>query len=213
MQCTDACVYPRPLGDSSIRRMALEARELGFDSLVAVEAGSCTLAGVDIVGSVVLQGREIREVQSALKRTAAGSGILMVDAGDYTFNRAILHMSGIRILRGIHSSPKNSFDHILSRMAAERQVAVDLDFSPVVRERGHVRQKVLHRYADLVRLQDRFGFPLTISSGARSILEMKSLRDLVALGALAGLDEEGVLLALQGVSRILHRERPVEVVG
>jgi ribonuclease P/MRP protein subunit RPP1 len=192
--------------------MALEAGELGFDSVVAVGAAGATIRGVEIVGGTLLQGRDPREVQAAVRRFGQGSAIPMVNAGDYTFNRAILHIGGIRVLRDIQSSPRNSFDHILSRTAAERQVAVDLDISPLVRGRNYVRQKTLHRYADLVRLQSRFEFPLVISSGARSILEMKSPRDMVALCRLFGLDEEGVGQALMGISRLLHPEKPVEVV-
>ncbi len=40
MKITDACVYPYPFGDSSVRRMALEARSLGFDRLVAAGVSS-----------------------------------------------------------------------------------------------------------------------------------------------------------------------------
>lgn len=213
MQCTDACVHPYPGGDSSVRRMALEARELGFDSIVAVGAESGTLSGVGIIGGRILQGTQVREIQAGLKKNAPGSVITMVNAGDYAFNRAVMNLGGIRILKGVQASPKNSFDHILARIAAERNIAVDLDFAPVFLERGYARQKALHRYADLVRLQDRFGFPFTLSSGARSVLEMRSTRQLVALGALFGLDEKGIHLALRGVTGILCREKPVEVVG
>ena len=37
MKITDAAVFPYPCGDTSVRRLALEARSLGFDSLVAAD--------------------------------------------------------------------------------------------------------------------------------------------------------------------------------
>lgn len=212
MRCTDACVYPLPLGDSSVRRMAQEAGELGFDSIVAVGARGCIFRGVEVVGGTVIEGRDPGEVQAALRSLGGDPGIVMATAGDYALNRALLHMSRVRILRGIHSTPVNSFDHILSRMAAERQVAVDLDLSMLVTARDYARQRALQRYADLVRLQSRFGFPLTLSSGARSILQMKSTRDMVALCGLFGLDEDGVKWAFLGIAKILRPEKPVEVV-
>lgn len=213
MEYTDACVYPLPNGDSSFHRMALEARDLGFDSIVAAGVESGSYRGVEIVGGILVRAKEIREVQAIAKRSNASSVLLMASAGPYSFNRALIQTGGIRVIREIHTTPKNSFDHILSRIAAERQVAVDLDLSPLVRERGYLRQKVLQRYADLVLLQERFGFPLTISSGARSILEMKSRRDMVALCSLFGLDMDGTLTALGSISGILNRQKPVEVVG
>ncbi|OPX70763.1 MAG: Ribonuclease P protein component 3 [Methanoregulaceae archaeon PtaB.Bin009] len=212
MRCTDACVYPYPLGDSTVRRMAQEAGELGFDSMVAVGARGCTYKGVEVVGGTIIQGRDQREVQAAMRRIDGNPGILMATAGDYTLNRALLHVGRVRVLQGIHATPKNSFDHILSKMAAERQVAVDLDLSLLVSGRDYARQKALQRYADLAGLQSRFGFPFTLSSGARSILQMKSTRDMVALCGLFGLDEDGVGGALLGIAKILRPEKAVEVV-
>ncbi|OPX67856.1 MAG: Ribonuclease P protein component 3 [Methanoregulaceae archaeon PtaB.Bin056] len=212
MRCTDACVYPFPLGDSSVRRMAQEAGELGLDSIVAVGARGCIFRGVEVVGGTVIQGRDQGEVQAALRRMGKDPGVVMATAGDYALNRALLHMGRVRILRGIHATPGNSFDHILARMAAERQVAVDLDISVLVSGRDYTRQRALQRYADLVRLQSRFGFLLTLSSGARSILGMKSPRDMVALCGLFGLDEDDVEGAFLGIAKVLRPEKSVEVV-
>lgn len=212
MRCTDACVFPLPEGDSSPRRMALEARELGFDSLVAAGAAGDVFFGVEIVGAVILQGKDIKEVQAAARKVDTERVMLMVRAGDYLFNRALMHTGGIRVIREIQSTPRNSFDHILSKMAAERRIAIDLDLSVLVAGRDYVRQKALERYAAVVRLEERFGFPLTLSSGARSVLGMKSRWDMVALCRLFGMDEERVDCAFGSVARLLHPERPVEVV-
>lgn len=213
MQYTDACVFPLPLGDSSLLRMAVEARELGFDSFVAVGVAGSAYRGIGIVGGTLIQAKEIREVQAALRKINPQPVLPMVSAGAYSFNRAVIQGGWVKVIREIYATPRNSFDHIISRMAADRQVAIDLDLSLLVKERGYMRQKVLQRYADLVSLQERFDFPFTISSGARSILEMKSRRDIVALCGLFGLERDGALSALGNVSRIIHREKPVEVVG
>lgn len=213
MQYTDACVFPLPLGDSSLRRMAIEARELGFDSIVAAGVAGSAYRGIDIIGGTLIQTKDIREVQAAMRRNNTQSALPMVSAGAYSFNRAVIQAGWVKVIREIHATPRNSFDHIISRTAAEKQVAIDLDLSLLVQERGYMRQKVIQRYADLVSLHGRFGFPFTISSGARSILEMKSRRDMIALCGLFGLDRDGAVSALGNVSRIIHREKPVEVVG
>ncbi len=49
MKITDACVYPYPCGDSSVRRMALEARSLGFDRLVAAGVSSGEHFGIEVL--------------------------------------------------------------------------------------------------------------------------------------------------------------------
>jgi len=192
--------------------MAQEAGELGFDSIVAVGARRCIFRGVEVVSGTVIQGTDQGEVQAALRKLGGDPGIVMATAGDYALNRALLHTSRVRILRGIHATPRNSFDHILSRIAAERQVAVDIDLSILVSGRDYARQRALQRYADLTRLQSRVGFPLTLSSGARSILQMKSTRDIFALCSIFGMDEDGVEGAFLGIANALCPEKAVEVV-
>lgn len=213
MQYTDACVFPLPLGDSSLRRMAIEARGLGFDSIVAAGVTGSAYRGIEVIGGTLIQAKDTREVQAALRKNNPHMALPMISAGAYPFNRAVIQAGWAKVVREIHASPKNSFDHIIARMAADKQVAIDLDLSLLVQERGYMRQKVLQRYADLVSLQGRFGFPFTISSGARSILEVKSRRDMIALCGLFGLDRDGAVSALGNISRIIHREKPVEVVG
>jgi len=130
MQCTDACVFPYPGGDSSLRRMALLARELGFDSLVAAGSAGGEAYGVEIVGMKVPGGSKEGEGQPPHCGTGReGRTITVARAGDYNANRAVLRSGKVKVLRGIQCTPRNSFDHILSRIAAEKCIAVDIDMS------------------------------------------------------------------------------------
>jgi ribonuclease P/MRP protein subunit RPP1 len=193
--------------------MALSARELGFDSIVAACPASGTYCGVEVIGTRVMG----RNGTGGERASSSGPGqekreITMAHAGEYAANRALLRTGKIMILRGIQWTPKNSFDHILSRMAAEKGIAVDIDFSSLICERGPSRQRVLQRYADIVRLHSRFGFPLTLSSGARSVLGLRSPREMKVLGRLFGLEEEDAERALGTVQQLLFPHRTVEVV-
>ncbi len=214
MQCTDACVFPYPGGDSSLRRMALLARELGFDSLVAAGSAGGEAYGVEIVGMKVPGGSKEGEGQPPHCGTGReGRTITVARAGDYNANRALLRSGKVKVLRGIQCTPRNSFDHILSRIAAEKCIAVDIDMSSLTSGGGPLRQRALQRYADIVRLHWRFEFPVTLSSGACSILGMRSPRDMESLGRLFGLEEDEAERALRTVSQLLSPGRPVEVVG
>ncbi len=88
---------------------------------------------------------------------------------------------GVHILRGLQSADKHAFDHVSARMAGDNRVAVDLDLSPLISGRGISRQHVVHRYRDIMVLERRFGFPITLSSHARSVLDMRSVREIAGL--------------------------------
>jgi ribonuclease P/MRP protein subunit RPP1 len=202
MKITDACVYPYPEGDSSVRRLALTAQSLGYDSIVAAGSPPCEYHGVTVLCGSVIQASSVKEVIAALKRVKGSGAVVTVQAGDNGFNRAVTGMKGVHILRGIHAADKRAFDHVAAKIAADNFTAIDLDLSPLVSLRGHARQKAIHRYLDLMVLYRRFEFPLTISSGARSLLAMRSVREVTGLCSVIGMDISDVELALAGVNRV-----------
>ena len=203
MKITDACVFPFPAGDSSVRRFALEARSLGYDSIVAVETTAATICGVDIIPGVILGGIPVKDVQGRAKKSWGTGTVLSVQVGDNGFNRAVAGTSGVHILRGIATADKLAFDHVAAKIAADNSTALDIDLSPLIFGRGHLRQKAIHRYLDLMVLHRRFEFPLTISSSACSVLGLRAVREAAGLCSLFGMDESDVQEGFAGVSRVI----------
>jgi len=199
MKITDAAVFVHPNGDSSVRRMALEAKALGFDSIVAIDAPPCEYEGVTVYAGRCFRDRAMRDVIARVKQARSTDAVISVLAGDNGFNRAVLGLKGVHILRGIQSADKTAFDHVAAKMAADNRVAVDLDLSPLVSTRGVARQRTIHRYLDILVLAQRFEFPLTLSSCAHSILDMRSVREITGLCSLLGMDTDDVARALGGI--------------
>jgi len=213
MKITDACVFPYPVGDSSVRRFALEARSLGYNSLVAADSPAATICGIDIIPGVILGGIPAKEVQGRAKKSRGTGAVLSVQMGDNGFNRAVAGTNGVHILRGIAFADKLAFDHVAAKVAADNNTALDIDLSPLIFGRGHLRQKAIHRYLDLLVLHRRFEFPLTISSSARSVLGMRAVRDAAGLCSLFGMDETDVQAALAGVMKVISAgEETVRVI-
>ncbi|WAC04463.1 MAG: ribonuclease P [Methanoregula sp.] len=206
MMITDSCVYPRPLGDSSVRRMALVAHEFGFDSLVAVNTPPCKHFGVTVETGIVIGEMPAPEVTREVKRSRETGAIVSVMAGDNGRNRMVLGIRGVDILCGIHKTDRHAFDHVTARMAADNGVAVDISLEPVIHGRGMSRQKALDRYHDILLLHRRFEFPLVLSTHARSVLDMHPVREFSGLASVIGLDLSDVEQALShtGQMRSLH---------
>lgn len=209
---TDACICPRPRGDSSVRRMALEAHELGFDSLVAIDAPTCEYAGVSVMSGVLVRGAFAQEILPRVKRCKGTDTVVIVEAGDSGFNRAVLAMRGVHVLCGVHLTDRYGFDHVAAKIAADSGIAIDISLAPIIHERGATRQRALDRYLDIVMLQRRFEFPLVLSTHARSVLEMRSVREISALASLVGLDVGDVKQALGNAGRLCSPEPAVQVI-
>jgi ribonuclease P/MRP protein subunit RPP1 len=204
MKITDACVYPYPAGDSSVSRLALEARAYGYDSIVAIDTPATEIYGVTVLSGIHLTNTAVKDVQERARKAGGSGAVISVQAGDNGFNRAVAGTKAISILRGIHEADRYAFDHVTAKIAADNMTAIDLDLSVLIAGRGHLRQKAIHRYRDLVVLQHRFEFPLTISSSARSVLGLRTVRELAGLCSVIGMDVSDTALALAGVDRIMR---------
>ena len=73
---------------------------------------------------------------------------------------------------------------------------------PSFQARGVARQRAIHRYRDILVLEQRFEFPVTLSSHARSVLEMRAVREIAGLCSLIGMDMSDVEKAFSGVDTV-----------
>ena len=223
MTISDACVFAYPLGSSSLRRMALEAKYLGFSRLVCSNADFkaatpkefagmtvFNVYGVEIVRGAVIKAENFKDFQNQVKKYEAVP-IVAVNAGDNAFNRSVLSSGRINILKGMDNAPKNAFDDVCAVNALEKSVAVDIDLSPIIRKRGIARQKALAAYADILKFHRKYGFMLTISSGARTYTQLRGVREISNLCSLFGMTDEETASALNSVSALLNPQDAVTV--
>jgi len=202
MKITDAAVFPYPCGDTSVRRLALEAGSLGFDSLVAMDTPAGSFDGVEILSGILVQDAPMRDVIARVKRAKDSGTVVSVSARDNGFNRAAISLRGVHILRGIQAADKMAFDHVTAKMAADNNVAIDIDLSVLIAARGIARQRAIHRYRDILTLERRFEFPVSLSSYAHSYLDMRAVREISGLCSLIGMDPSGVEKALDAVGKV-----------
>jgi len=202
MKITDAAVFPYPCGDTSVRRFALEAGSLGFDSLVAMDTPAGSFDGVEILSGILVQDSPMRDVIARVKRAKDSGTVVSVSARDNGFNRAVISLRGVHILRGIQAADKMAFDHVTAKMAADNNVAIDIDLSVLIASRGVTRQRAIHRYRDILTLERRFEFPVSLSSYARSYLDLRAVREITGLCSLIGMDISGVEKALDAVGKV-----------
>jgi ribonuclease P/MRP protein subunit RPP1 len=202
MKITDAAVFPYPCGDTSVRRLALEAKTLGFDSLVAMDTPAGSFDGVEILSGIIVQDAPMRDVIARVKRAKDSGAVISVNARDNGFNRAAISLKGVHILRDIPAADRNAFDHVTAKMAADNNVAIDIDLSFLIGARVVIRQRAIHRYRDLLTFERRFEFPVSLSSHARSYLDLRAVREITGLCSLIGMDTSGVEKALDAVGRV-----------
>ncbi|MGC9515265.1 RNase P subunit p30 family protein [Methanocrinis sp.] len=211
-------LHALPDGSDSPSRMALAAKRLGYSGIVITNHTAAGRPfGFDaaklVRGIEVVMGSEIVATsQRALHARAAslreGSDFIAVHGGDEKINRAACEDPNVDLLAHPHQG-RAGIGVAAAKAARDNQVAICLALSPMIRLRGTSRirwMEAVKRDLDLVR---KFDLNLMISTGARSHLDLRSPRDLVALTALLGLERERTVeaLALPGSIIDLNRRR------
>ena len=211
--CTDAHVIPAPSGDTSLRRFALEAKNLGFDSIIAEFTGPVP---EDCVIPVVLMACVTEETQQkairAAGKAAKTADLVGISAGDAGMLRGVVQSGSVNIIYGLASQPPGTLDHITARYAAERGVAVAIDLESLLGRHSHRRQRAIRSYHDILRLHRKHHFPLVLGSGAQSYLGLRTPRAVALLCRSFGMEDAEIRAGFSSVNALLHPLVPVEVI-
>ena len=208
---TDACVYANDSSHTTLRRFALTAASCGFSRIIACDSVEdiSEYAGVSILKGRLICKLSGKAFFDAVKKTPAGT-VVFVQVGENSFNRNAITTKGVHLLTGIADLPKGGFDHIVSKMAAQQNTGVVLDFSRIIDPKS--RRTALSRYAEILAFHRKYHFPLLIASGASECLGQRNITEITALADLFGMTRPEVDSALDSLDSILYPKKTVEIV-
>ena len=107
----------------------------------------------------------------------------------------------------LYLAPKNAFDRVCALNAAERDVAVDIRITPLIELRGVARERAIRLYEEILLLQNRYEFPLIISSGARQPSDMRSPRAIESLLTGIGMEKDLIHSAFSIIPELVQKRK------
>lgn len=196
-----------------------DAWKMGYQGLVLVESSEETSSNsnrneknpetykysggpgqISTFEGVEVRAKNPEDLRRKIQKFRKKVDVLLVYGGDLKVNRAAVEDSRVDLLLHPYQGRRDSgFNHILAKKAAENNVAAEINIGYLLRNRNHRRQKILAQFRELLKLKSKFDFPLVITSGARSLYDLRSPRDLMALSSCFGMDKETALSALSKV--------------
>lgn len=209
---TDACIFVNQDGSATPRRMLLTAKSCGISRVVVCGNASdipASYAGVTVLRGKVIGRQNGRQFLDAVRKSPAGC-VVLVNAGENSFNRTAITTKGVHLLTGITDLPKGGFDHVVAKMAADHNTGVVFDLSRIINPKS--RRTALSRYAEVHLLQRKYHFPLVIASGTDTIFGFRNTTEIVALCSLFGMTRSEVYAALNGLDAVLAPPQLVTVV-
>lgn len=208
-------VHAHPDGEATVARLAMTASEYGYEGVVVRNHGDNPASydpdvvaetyGVDVVPGVEVRTEDPSRASGFVGNHRDRHTLVIVHGGDPTINRFAVEQPAVDVLA--HPTREEEFDHVLAREAAANGVRVELSLRPLVTERGGSRVRAIERLRRLADIVDQYDTPFVVSVDPHSHLDLRSPRDLAALGETAGLDAETVREGLVEWGRLTERNR------
>jgi len=188
-------------GTSNLEELASTAKQLGY-------AGICFVAypmskreeeilkaeiervkksfGIEVY--LGFEARNRRELEE-LKRRRKDFDILLVRGGNLRMNRIAVQTRGVQILT--HPEYERSdpgLNHVLAKLAAQNNVAIEINFREVLITSKRSRENVLRNLTKDVKIAKKFHVPIIVCSGALSHWMMRDPYVLASFATQVGLD-------------------------
>ncbi|WP_348610888.1 RNase P subunit p30 family protein [Halobaculum rarum] len=205
--------YAYPDGDATPARLAQTARRYGYDGLVirTREADYDAEAlreryDVDVVPAVEVAADEPSSASGAVGNFRPDYPLVLVRGGTDALNRFAVEQDRVDVLAAPLSGD-GSFNHVLAKAAATHGTRVEFDLGPALRESGGTRVRALKGLRKLREIVGHYDAPYVVSARPTSHLELRSPRELVALGSELGFDESWLRAGLTEWGRLAARNR------
>lgn len=151
----------------------------------------------EIYGGVEILAKNPNDLKKKTQKLRKKAEVLLVHGGNLKINRAACENPGVDILSHPYRGRGDSgINHVMGRKAAENKVAIELNLKYLLKLRPSHRHRVLSQFRDILKLQRKFKFPLIITSGAHSIYDLHTPRDIMALTSCFGMAREETICAL-----------------
>lgn len=209
-------VHAVPEGDATVARLALTAREYGYDGLVVRNHGDQRASfdgadvsaetGVDVVEGIELVADDPQSASGYLGNYRPDHTIVAVHGGSTALNRFAVEQPKVDVLAHPMAGD-GDVNHVLANRAAENGVRLELNLRRVLRESGGTRVRSIQGLTKLWELIEDADAPYVVSADPRSHLELRAPRELAAVADAIGLDRASIETGLAEWGRLADRNR------
>ena len=158
--------------------------------------------GIDY--TLEIKSSNVSEIRKTVRKFRNKSSCISVVGGDLKVNRAVLENVQIDVLSRPYLKRYDAgINHVLAKEAVRNNVAIELSFRDILKSYLAHRSKVLSNFNDIYTLYRKFDFPLVLSSGAKSVFDLRTPHDFKAFFIQTGLSENEVDKSFTAASNIL----------
>ncbi|KZX16431.1 ribonuclease P protein component 3 [Methanobrevibacter cuticularis] len=133
------------------------------------------------------------DVRKYTRKYRNKTNLISVFGGDEKINRIACENNQVDILSRPYFRRWNSgINHVLAKEAVKNNVAIELCFNDILTSYLSYRAKIIANFREIIKLHKKFSFPLVITTGSKSIWDIRSPKDIFAVFRSLGLTEDEI---------------------
>jgi len=169
---------------------------------------------LELYSGVNIQAKDINELKEIISKVREKVLIVIVSGGDYSINRAACEDPRVDILAHPEfGRPDSGLDEPCLESATQNNVAIQINLREILYSFRKPRSYIFNHISKNVRLCDHFRTPIVICSGAQSIWDMRSPREMVSIANVSGLDFGKAFAAVSSIPQQIVEENKKTVEG
>jgi ribonuclease P/MRP protein subunit RPP1 len=209
------CLKALPEGSDSPSRLALAARHLGYRGIIVCNSdpekvflldAASRIRGIEVALGADVLASSPRALRSRVLSLRSRCPLISVRGISEEMVRAACEDPNVDVL--MHAQDGKPLLGIASARAAKlNKVAIGFDLSPMIRLRGSPRSRWLDVMRRTIELARKFNLSMVITTSARSHLDLRSPRDLLALAEVVGFETSEAKEAMMLPGKLLELNR------
>lgn len=140
----------------------------------------------DFLRGYLIQPESVADLSSKLRKAKRG-WLVGVKSNDIKINREAVMRKQVDVLL---DSVDRKLDYTTVRMAAEKDVTIEICLSKFLAVRGLKRLRVFEETLDTIQIVKKFDVPFVLTSGASNVFEMRPKRQIYEFFSFMGADVE-----------------------
>lgn len=203
-------------GRTTVSRFARTVARAGYDGLVVRNRQSdpatydpATLAeryDIDVVVGFEIDTADKAVASGAIGNRRSEVDVLVLRGQTPELNRYGAETPQVDVLADPMGGD-GDVNHVIVEAAADNEVALEVNLGHVLRETGGARVEALRGLRKLRELIEASDAPYVVSADPETHLQVRSPRELIALGAEIGFDPEAIRLGLERWGTIAAKNR------
>lgn len=217
----DLCIRYLPEDKEAMEKFLLLAKHFGFKGVGITESpnkeyitNTCLYnTFLDIFFGIEIDEENPGKLYSQVSRGSREADYVIVKGGSDKLNRSVVDTPDVNILSLPFGMKEGGLDHVIAKSAANRGIALEFDVGALIRYRGGKRVHVISELKQRLMLARKFNVEMVLTAGARSICDMRSPRELIALASLFGMTKEEAMKSLRDTpASIIKRKKTNEFI-